>query len=143
MQAVAKTVAAERGAMVGAGSYWKMASRELARCGVPTPQRVPGHAGAFETSMLMALRPDLVSADLPARAPDPDLRDPDGFTIDSPTRRIGVLGRTDDPSSSTAEYGLAYVEAVISGVHRSLEEYWAQCETGESVDDVSQSPSGR
>jgi creatinine amidohydrolase len=128
MHAVAKSVSLEARVLVGAGSYWGMARRNLVQ--LPrTPARVPGHAGEFETSLMLALRPDLVAELLPGNTGEPDLRDPDGFTVDGPTRRIGSTGRTDDPSRASASAGAALLEACVAGVARSLEEFWDECET--------------
>jgi creatinine amidohydrolase len=42
-----------------AASYWDLASRELAAL-AEGPRKIMGHACEFETSMMLALRPDLV-----------------------------------------------------------------------------------
>jgi len=123
VHAVAKTVAVEYRDLVAAGSYWKMAAPELAEV-EGLPARIPGHAGAFETAMMLASFPELVSDSLPEAAWDPELHDPAGFTIDGPTRRIRRAGRTDDPRAASLELGRECTEAVISGVSRCLSRFW-------------------
>jgi creatinine amidohydrolase len=48
-----------RNCLLAAASYWDLARDELAAV-VDGPRKVMGHACEFETSMVMALRPDLV-----------------------------------------------------------------------------------
>ena len=48
-----------RGHILSAASYWDLAAKELAAL-VEGPRKVMGHACEFETSMMLALRPDLV-----------------------------------------------------------------------------------
>jgi creatinine amidohydrolase len=45
--------------MLGAASYWDLASRELAALG-EGPRKSMGHACEYETAMMLALRPELV-----------------------------------------------------------------------------------
>jgi creatinine amidohydrolase len=46
-----------------AASYWELAERELAAL-AEGPRKVMGHACEFETSMVLALRPELVQREL-------------------------------------------------------------------------------
>jgi creatinine amidohydrolase len=51
-----------RDRILSAASYWDLASRELAAL-AEGPRKDMGHACEFETSMMLALRPDLVRRD--------------------------------------------------------------------------------
>jgi len=51
-----------RDRVLSAGSYWDLARDELAAL-AEGPRKVMGHACEFETSMVLALRPDLVRKD--------------------------------------------------------------------------------
>jgi creatinine amidohydrolase len=44
-------------------SYWTLAAEALAQLGAGQVGAMPGHAGGFETSLMLALRPDLVRQD--------------------------------------------------------------------------------
>src|SRR5215218_11131968 len=55
---------------LGAASYWDLARASLAERAPDLGGRLPGHAGAFETSLIMALHPDLVADSLPYRTPE-------------------------------------------------------------------------
>lgn len=46
----------------GAASYWTIAWNAIIKYAGPNYKyQLPGHAGHFETAMMMALRPDLVN----------------------------------------------------------------------------------
>ncbi|MFC6236129.1 creatininase family protein, partial [Leucobacter soli] len=53
--AAASEAASRSDLTIAALDYWEMAS--------PPDPAAPGHAGAFETSLMLAVRPDLVAAD--------------------------------------------------------------------------------
>src|SRR5262249_41044817 len=62
--------------MIGAASYWDLASKELAGLADGARKNM-GHACEFETSMMLALRPELVKRDRIKNDPpndDPVLR---------------------------------------------------------------------
>lgn len=104
---------------IAAASYWDCAEDSLARLdldGAP----VPGHAGAFETSCLLALLPDLVLADrIPAA--EPDLQPLAAQSaIKSTVRFPGIWqrsdGRTDDSHGASAELGHRALEMISADV---------------------------
>jgi creatinine amidohydrolase len=94
------------GLAIGFASYW-----DLWQPPAPAGQ-VPGHAGWFETSMVLALAPGLVHMD--DAGPPPRVAD-DSFdgalSIDTPGAWIEIGGFSDDPRGATAEAG----EELLSG----------------------------
>lgn len=94
------------GAHVGMTSYWLLPEPEASW---PRWEREPGHAGHFETSVMLALDPHLV--DLDRRPVDPESTTPLG----APDIRGGKIGRpglwevsdgrTDDAREASAEAG--------------------------------------
>ncbi|BCJ34234.1 creatinine amidohydrolase [Actinocatenispora thailandica] len=111
---------------VAGTSYWTCAAEVLAGTELGVGP-VPGHAGGFETSCMLALRPDLVRREL-APAPEPDLQplaysDIPGATI----RRAGVWaasdGRTDDSRHASAEAGERALALVAASVTAFLTEF--------------------
>ena len=116
---------------VAGTSYWTCAADALAALGLDVGP-LPGHAGGFETSCLLALRPDLVDRTLlPALE---DRLQPlataglDGAVV----RRPGVWresdGRTDDSKAADGDVGTRALEAISQRVaqflvdfHRSVE----------------------
>jgi creatinine amidohydrolase len=113
---------------VGAGSYWVMAWDELVAAGAQDRGRLPGHAGAFETSLVLALRPDLV-ADPPHRPGTPYKRNPAGYFgryhVEEPDAMAAGDGFSDDPSAGTADDGRRYLDAVVTAVAGGLREFAA------------------
>ena len=79
-------------APVGHGSYWTVAASEITERRPAPIHRIPGHAGEFETSLMQALRPELVGSTSELSG---DVGAPpalvDGLTIEQVTRRVGVM----------------------------------------------------
>ena len=110
-------------------SYWNLAHAALVSRNLLPPARIPGHAGQFETSIVMALRPHWVDADAVARlTPEPE-RAP-GLDVDltgAVVQTHGVWqagpGHSDNPAEATAELGEALLEVVIAEVARLYVEF--------------------
>jgi mycofactocin precursor peptide peptidase len=77
------------------------------------------HAGATETALLLALRPDLVRTDLAVSGPTPALADlvRDGVLQHSPT---GVLG---DPTGADAATGRRLLEALADDLVAAVDRW--------------------
>ncbi|PZF84228.1 creatininase family protein [Jiangella anatolica] len=114
---------------VGAGSYWVMAWDELVAAGAQDRGRLPGHAGAFETSLALALRPDLVDAP-PHRPGSSFVRNPAGYWgryhVERPDAMAQGDGFSDDPSAGSAADGRRYLEAATGAVAGALREFAGQ-----------------
>jgi creatinine amidohydrolase len=102
---------------VAATSYWTPAWSEMASIAVAEGHgALPGHAGGFETSLVLALRPELVDQD--AYPPPQAAREVGLRPIQSPTVMPGGEslgsgpGYTDDPSKASAEAGRRYLDAI-------------------------------
>jgi creatinine amidohydrolase len=96
-------------------SYWELADRELAAL-VEGPRKGMGHACEFETSMVMALRPELVRREEIQDDPpqdDPVLRGL--FTAEDMYQKTnhGCVGY---PERSSAEKGRACIQAAVARV---------------------------
>jgi creatinine amidohydrolase len=104
-----------RNRILSAASYWDLASRELASL-AEGPRQVMGHACEFETSMMLALRPDLVRPeeirDDPPRD-DPILR---GLYLAADMWQRTDHGAVGYPERATAEKGRAFLNAAITRV---------------------------
>jgi creatinine amidohydrolase len=125
-QLAARDMALRHPVRVAAGSYWVIAWTELVAVNAHQGRWLPGHAGGFETSMILALRPDLVPAERPHR---------DGvFNSDSsrfqPYRAehhgwwTDIEGFTDSPDTATAELGARFRTAAITGLARAFVEFY-------------------
>jgi creatinine amidohydrolase len=106
-------------AHIGAASYWECAADSLAKLdldGAPAP----GHAGSFETSCLLALRPELVRTDRvpPAEVGLQPLAEQAAFT--STVRIPGIWqrsdGRTDDSHRASSDLGRIALKMITADV---------------------------
>ena len=110
---------------VVAGSYWDIAREALEAVPHDGEFSIPGHAGSFETSLMLHLDPDLVHTDrIPVRSgrwPSggignvTDVRT-GGFPGDLPT------GASDDAVHATAELGRRYLETAVAEVAAQIRE---------------------
>jgi creatinine amidohydrolase len=122
MRVVATELVSERrlGMAVSAASYWAIGREALERL----PFAGPGHAGHFETSCVMAVRPDLPHLD--ARFP-PD-REPRPLAISGQVNGVSVRfpgiweasqGVSDAADQASAELG----EATVSAIARATADF--------------------
>jgi len=111
---------------VAGTSYWTCAAEVLA--GVdPSLGPVPGHAGGFETSCMMAVRPELIREDRrPAPEPEwqPLVRDAlSGGAVRRPDVWSVSDGRTDDGRRAEPRLGAELMEAIAARVGRFLVDF--------------------
>jgi creatinine amidohydrolase len=127
VQLVARDLALKHPANIAAASYWTIAWDALTAADAQSRGRLPGHAGAFETSLVMALRPELVAEPRPHRdeAIAPVSR---GFAAPYRAERHGfwqeINGFTDSPDRAEAKHGLAYLDAAAVAVAAAFAEFY-------------------
>jgi creatinine amidohydrolase len=95
-----------------ASSYWEIADKELAAL-AEGPRKSMGHACEFETSMILAVRPELVRKeeiqdDPPL--PEPALR---GLFLTEDMKQRTQRGAVGFPENATAEKGRAMLQAAV------------------------------
>jgi creatinine amidohydrolase len=101
-----------RSKLLSAASYWELAEKELAAL-ADGPRKSMGHACEFETSMMLALRPDLVRRDEIKDDPpehEPALR---GLFIAEDMWQRTDHGAVGYPERASAEKGRAFLAAAI------------------------------
>jgi creatinine amidohydrolase len=101
-----------RDRILGAAAYWDLAAAELAAL-AEGPRKVMGHACEFETSMMLALRPDLVRRDQIRDDPpreDAVLR---GLFLADDMKQRTDHGASGYPELATAEKGRALLNAAV------------------------------
>jgi creatinine amidohydrolase len=101
-----------RDRILSAASYWDLAARELAAL-AEGPRKDMGHACEFETSMMLALRPDLVRREeIRDDAPreDPILR---GLYLAEDMFQRTDHGAVGYPERASAEKGRAFLAAAV------------------------------
>lgn len=128
IQLVARDLALRHDIEVAAGSWWAMAWDALVSIGAHERGRFPGHAGAFETSLVLAMRPELVESPLPHRD-DPGSTDPRRFGGLHRTERHGfwqsIDGFSDSPDLGNADHGSRYLEVAAEAVAGQLLAFWS------------------
>jgi len=118
-QLAARDVALDLPARIAAGSYWTIAWDALVEQKAHLGCRLPGHAGIFETSMMMALWPELVAAERPHREYTQDT-DPRNFQSPYRLECHGswkeIDGYSDSPDGASPERGRLYREAILAAL---------------------------
>jgi creatinine amidohydrolase len=102
---------------IGAASYWEMAASSIGQVVGMTGVPLPGHAGQFETAMMLAMETRDVREPRTERAVDP------AGSPAVPGARVEVTGSwttfdgyTDFPHLATVELGEELMEAVVRDV---------------------------
>jgi creatinine amidohydrolase len=101
-----------RDRILSAASYWDLAAQELAAL-AEGPRKNMGHACEFETSMVLALRPELVRRDRIRNDPpgdDPALR---GLFLADDMRQRTDHGAAGYPELASAEKGRRFLDAAV------------------------------
>lgn len=107
---------------IATASYWDIARASLVESGLIESGFVPGHAGLFETSLVMALRPELVDADVLAGTRDMTTEAQglfaalSGGTAQKHGAWAASTGYTDNPKAATAELGQAMLDIIVQSV---------------------------
>ena len=126
-QLAARDIALKHPVRAAAGSYWNVAWTALVDAGAHKGCGLPGHAGDFETSLMLSLRPELVAADRPHRDPSGDT-DPSGAQAPFRDERFGwwkgIGGFTDSPAQAEAERGSLYREVITKSVAEAWVKYY-------------------
>ncbi len=127
VQLVARDLALTHPAHLAAGSYWDIAWEALVAAEAHIPGGLPGHAGAFESSLVLALRTDLVREPRPHRddATGSDPRGHQAYRAEFHGRWQAMDGYSDSPARATAERGRAYLAAAIPAVSAAFTAFYA------------------
>ncbi|MEU0127287.1 MULTISPECIES: creatininase family protein [unclassified Streptomyces] len=132
MKLAVKRFALRAEVTVAACSYWTVTGGEEDG---GRPDVTPGHAGWFETSLMLAAHPALVRTPLPSRAPvDPpplfDRPPYPGLTVERHGEWERVGGSTDDASSADAVSGRRLLDDRARGLARAVLAFDAATRTG-------------
>jgi creatinine amidohydrolase len=104
-----------RDRQLSAASYWDIAGKELAQL-ADGPRKSMGHACEFETSMILALRPELVRRDEIRNDPPPDEPVLRGLYIAEDFKQRTDHGAYGYPEHACAEKGRRMLDAAIARV---------------------------
>ena len=107
---------------VASCNYWDLTRAALVEKGLIEGARVPGHAAHFETSLVMALRPNWIDAEALAKVEDQSSA-AGGLDVDltgAVVQTYGTFqagpGHTDNPADATPELGNAMLEVIVAQV---------------------------
>ncbi|MGW3949474.1 creatininase family protein [Streptomyces sp. NPDC004752] len=122
MRLAVKRFALRHDVTAAACSYWTVTAGEDDD---ERPEVTPGHAGWFETSLMLAAHPRLVRTPIPPRAPvePPPLFDNPphpGLTVERHGEWARVGGATDDASAADAARGHRLLEARAAGLAHAI-----------------------
>jgi len=136
MHQTANDLAVKHPIWTASASYWSVSREALRTANAEEVGMVPGHAGGFETSAVMALREDLVAAERIAAQSDHAPRawinsGPPGAFIGRHGELTGMDGYTDVPLLATKERGERYLNAVVGSVADWLVSTYRAMERGE------------
>jgi creatinine amidohydrolase len=95
-----------------AASYWDLAAQELAGL-AEGPRKTMGHACEFETSMVLALRPDLVRREEIRDDPPPAESALRGLYLAEDMKQRTDHGAVGYPERATAAKGRAFLQAAV------------------------------
>ena len=107
-------------ALFAHASYWQIAATDFSRI-VTGPMKTIGHACEIETSMMLAIRPDLVDMNYAQNGQEISLESPSGLYIDADftyKTKNGILGY---PENATVEKGHQLCDAAVKATVNSLQ----------------------
>ena len=126
IQLAARDIALQYSVDIVAASYWNLVWDDLIKLDAHKGARLPGHAGRFETSVMLALREDLVSRDRPRREEtgDSDERGAYGpYRLEQHGSWHAIDGYSDSPANGSVELGRQYAPVLVAAVARALVEF--------------------
>ena len=109
------------GALLTGAAYWEIAEAEIAAL-CRGPRTTMGHACEIETSLMLALRPDLVRRDLILDDPDETPAGLKGLFWARDFARRTHHGAVGHPEFADAECGRMMLEAIVQRVSIAAEE---------------------
>ena len=119
MHQTANDLAVRHPIWTASASYWSVAREALQALNASEVGMVPGHAGGFETSAIMAIKPELVCLDRieSEHVERPWINSgPSGTFIGKHMELTGAEGYTDAAINASAEKGQAYLDAIVQSV---------------------------
>lgn len=131
VQLAARDLALRHPVSISAASWWTVAWDALVALDAHKPGRLPGHAGFFESSLMLHLRGELIDA---AKLPHRDNvagTDPRGFARPYRAEHHGswqaIDGYSDSPDRADPELGGKYFTATVDSLAAAMIEFYQQC----------------
>jgi creatinine amidohydrolase len=126
IQLAIRDMAQKKPAKLAAASYWTIAWNALSALEPNRFGGVPGHAGAFETSLVQALRPDLVVEPRPQRdVQRKDLVLTPQYRLERTGSWQEIDGYSDSPANGDGERGQHYLDTIAGAVAAAFTEFFS------------------
>jgi creatinine amidohydrolase len=123
MHQITSDIAVKHPVWTASASYWSVAAEALQEVQASEVGMVPGHAGGFETSLIMAIAPELVKhehiTDTHIQRPWINSGPPGAF-IGRHKELTGYDGYTDAANLATADKGAKYLDAIVNALSEWL-----------------------
>ena len=108
-------------AATGAADYWDIGRQALTDAGLITSDLIPGHAGIFESALMRAVRPDLVSeAAMAETRATQSKAGQNPWHAAVPGAWVAADGYSDQPSLGTIEQGQAMLDVLVDSVAEAI-----------------------
>jgi creatinine amidohydrolase len=128
IQIVVRDLALQFQVSLAAASYWDIAMDALRSHEELQTFRIPGHAGTFETSLIMALHPTTVQEPRPHRDSDPTTMPSSNIRHEYHGFLPNIDGYTDSPANASADLGLDYLSRVVTAVSEAFVSFYEETE---------------
>ena len=123
----ARDLALKHPVRIAAAAYWTIAWDGLVEAKAHEQGRLPGHAGIFETSQMMALRPELIAEPRPHRDVS-EKSNPRSFfepyRVEAHGSWQAINGHTDSPDLADAERGKTWLAASVRSTARAFVDFY-------------------
>lgn len=131
VQLAARDLALKHPVSISAASWWTVAWDALVALDAHQQGRLPGHAGCFESSLMLHLHGELIDK---SKLPHRDQvagTDPRGFAKPYRAEHHGswqaIDGYSDSPDRAEAELGKKYFTAIVDSLAAAMIEFYRQC----------------
>jgi len=130
-QLAARDLALKHPVSIAAASFWTVAWDTLVALDAHKPGRLPGHAGFFETSLMLHLHGELIDKSTLPHRDNVTSTDPRGWMRTYRAEHSGswqaIDGYSDSPDRADAALGEKYFGAVVDTLSAAMIEFYEQC----------------
>lgn len=127
MRIATRDVVNEHDVSIGSASYWNLAKEKLEEVSAGRLGRVPGHAGGFETSLILALDDRLVKEGF-NNALNVNVFNKDQHKlklfVQRKDNRVGINGISDDPSTASKTVGEELLNTIVEEVSHEMKKFY-------------------
>lgn len=131
VQLMARDLALRHPVSISAASFWTVAWDALVQLGAHLPGRLPGHAGFFESSLMLHLHGQLIDRGTLPHRDQVASTDPRGFARPWRAEHHGswqaIDGYSDSPDRADPELGRQYFDAIVESLASAMIEFYRQC----------------